>query len=98
MLKLLRDAAFLDDRSDVLRGLFITYNHPRQTFCTVELQLVQGRAGGFHGQVLLPHQTQLPYNRCSAAPLDCPVAVLRTSSTFQAVLLMYSVLLLKAGC
>jgi hypothetical protein len=53
MLKLLRDAAFLDDRSDVLRGNFITYNHPRQTFCTVELQLVQGRAGTFNGQVLL---------------------------------------------
>jgi hypothetical protein len=54
MLELMRDAAFLDDHSDTLRGLFITYNHPRQTFCTVELQLVQGRAGAFHGQVMLP--------------------------------------------
>jgi hypothetical protein len=53
MLQLMRDAAFLDDRSDLLRGLFITYNHPRETFCTVELQLVQGRNGAFHGQVLL---------------------------------------------
>jgi hypothetical protein len=53
MLKFLRDAAFLDDRSDMLQGFFITYNHPRQTFCTVELQLVQGRAGAFQGKVLL---------------------------------------------
>jgi hypothetical protein len=49
----MRDAAFLDDRSDVLRGLFITFNHPRKTFCTVELQLAQGRNGAFNGQVLL---------------------------------------------
>jgi hypothetical protein len=53
MLQLLSDAAFLDDRGDVLRGLFITYNHPRETFCTVELQLAQGRNGAFNGQVLL---------------------------------------------
>jgi hypothetical protein len=53
MLQLMRDAAFLDDRSDVLRGLFITYNHPSQTLCTVELQLVQRGSGEFDGQALL---------------------------------------------
>jgi hypothetical protein len=53
MLQLTRDAAFLDDRTDVLRGLFITYNHPRETFCTVELQVVQGRNGAFNCRVLL---------------------------------------------
>jgi hypothetical protein len=53
MLQLMRDAAFLDDRSDVLRGLFITFNHPHEIFCTVELQVVKGRNGAFKGQVLL---------------------------------------------
>jgi hypothetical protein len=53
MLQFLSDAAFLDDSSDVLRGLFITYNHPHETFCTVELLLVKGRNGAFKGQVLL---------------------------------------------
>jgi hypothetical protein len=53
MLQFMKDAMFLDDRSRALRGIFVTYNHPRETFCTVELQLSQGRNGAFHGRVLL---------------------------------------------
>jgi hypothetical protein len=53
MHQVLRDAAFLDDRSDVLQARFITYNHPHETFCTVEMQFVQGRNGAFYGKVLL---------------------------------------------
>jgi hypothetical protein len=51
MLTLLKDAAFLDDRSDVLRGRLITYNHPSEAFASIELKLVQGSEGAFHGQV-----------------------------------------------
>jgi hypothetical protein len=53
MHRVLRDAAFLDDLSRVLQARFITYNHPRETFCTIEIQISQGRNGAFHGQVLL---------------------------------------------
>jgi hypothetical protein len=71
MLQLMRDAAFLDDRSDLLRGLFITYNHPSETFCTIEFQLVQGRNGAFHGQVLLfyPVRTFCYHNSASTMAL-----------------------------
>jgi hypothetical protein len=54
MHQFLRDAAFLDDRSAMLSARFITYNHPHETFCTIEIQIAQGRNGAFHGQVLLP--------------------------------------------
>jgi hypothetical protein len=52
MLQFMKDAVFLDDCSRALRGIFITYNHPRETFCTVELQVSKGRNGAFHGRVL----------------------------------------------
>jgi hypothetical protein len=54
MHQVLRDAAFLDDRSAVLQARFITYNHPHETFCMIEIQIAQGRNGAFQGQVLLP--------------------------------------------
>jgi hypothetical protein len=53
MHQVLRDAAFLDDRSAVLQARFITYNHPHETFCMIEIQIAQGRNGAFQGQVLL---------------------------------------------
>jgi hypothetical protein len=51
MLTMLKDASFLDDYSNVLRGRFITYNHPSEAFATVTLELVRGTDGAFHGQV-----------------------------------------------
>jgi hypothetical protein len=53
MHQVLSDAAFLDDLSRVLQARFVTYNHPHEMFCTVEMQFVQGRDGTFHAQVLL---------------------------------------------
>ena len=48
---LLKDAAFLDARTDVLQAHFVTYNHPRAAFINVHLRLVQAANGVFHGHV-----------------------------------------------
>jgi hypothetical protein len=68
MHQVLRDAAFLDDLSCVLHARFITYNHPHETFCTVEMHFVQGRNGAFYGKVLLlPHGWETSGRKGSAA-------------------------------
>lgn len=54
MLQLLRDGRYLDDRSKVLRGRFITYNEPLESFATVELQLIRSENGHFAGKVPFP--------------------------------------------
>lgn len=51
MLHLLRDGDFLDELSSTLQGRFIVYNHPLETFATVELVLTRGNEGVFRGQV-----------------------------------------------
>ena len=51
LMLLLKDAQFLDARTDVVRGRFITYNHPLETFPTTQLQIRQEQHGTFHVQV-----------------------------------------------
>ena len=52
MLQLLTDGEFLDKRSEVLRGRFVTYNQPLDSFATVDMELTRGSNGAFRGQVL----------------------------------------------
>lgn len=54
MLQLLRDGRFLDARSKVSRGHFVTYNEPLDTFATVEMALSRGSNGAFHGKARIP--------------------------------------------
>ena len=51
MLLMLQDGDFLDSFSDVVQGRFILYNHPLETFATVEMQLSRGPEGAYHGNV-----------------------------------------------
>ena len=50
----LKDATFLDSRTDVVRGRFITYNRPLETFATTRFEIKQGLHGRFHAEVC-PH-------------------------------------------
>lgn len=51
ILKMLREARFLDARSEVVQSRFLTYNDALETLATVELQLHRGSNGAFHSQV-----------------------------------------------
>ena len=54
MILVLKDAKFLDSRTDVMNRRFVTYNHPLETLAITELQIKQGLCGRFHAQVCLP--------------------------------------------
>ena len=58
LLQLLRDGEFLDERSEVLRGRFVTYNHPLDSFATVEMEFTKGSNGAYHAQVLNSFHTR----------------------------------------
>lgn len=68
MLQLLKDGRFLDESSDMLRGRFVTYNEPLQSFATVELEFSRGSDGAFSGKV---------------QPVSCFVSSLLCLGTFE---------------